>query len=221
MAKKRRSNPLALAVLALLFERPMHPYEIATTLRERRKEDSIKIRFGSLYTVIDLLQADGLIVPHKTFREGRRPERTIYGLSPAGKAEMSDWLRELIVEPVKEYTHFEAGLCLLPALPPGEAIDLLNRREQCLLNDFRQLRAELDAALGQGIPPLFLVEHEYRLSRMDAERQFVLSLLRRIAEEGWAMSPAWNHFQGICPQPEPRGDKKQTRPKIGKRKPVS
>jgi len=31
----------------------MHPYEIANTLRERRNEDSIKIRFGSPYTVMD------------------------------------------------------------------------------------------------------------------------------------------------------------------------
>jgi hypothetical protein len=29
------SNPLALAVLALLFERPMHPYEMAATLKQR------------------------------------------------------------------------------------------------------------------------------------------------------------------------------------------
>ena len=55
MAKKRRSNPLALAVMVLLFERPMHPYEMATTLKQRHKHDSIKIRFGSLYTVIDAL----------------------------------------------------------------------------------------------------------------------------------------------------------------------
>jgi DNA-binding PadR family transcriptional regulator len=219
MAKKRRSNPLGLAVLVLLFERPMHPYEIAATLRERRKEDSIKIRFGSLYTVIDLLQADGLIVPRETSREGRRPERTVYGLSAAGKAEMSDWLRELIGEPVKEYTHFEAGLCLLPALPPDEAIDFLKRREQRLESEFRQLRARLDRVLGTGMPPLFLVEHEYRLGRIDAERQFVLSLLRRIENEGWAMSPAWNHLHGVSHQPE--GDKKPTGAKIRKRKKVN
>jgi DNA-binding PadR family transcriptional regulator len=59
MAKSRRSNPLALAVLVLLFERPMHPYEMAATLEQRRKEDSIKIRYGSLYTVIELLQKEG------------------------------------------------------------------------------------------------------------------------------------------------------------------
>ncbi len=31
-------NPLALAVLVLLAERPMHPYEIAATLRMRHVE---------------------------------------------------------------------------------------------------------------------------------------------------------------------------------------
>ena len=49
MARRRVSNPLALAVLASLTERPMHPYEISTTLRQRAKEESIKLNYGSLY----------------------------------------------------------------------------------------------------------------------------------------------------------------------------
>ena len=115
---------------------------------------------------------------------------------------MSDWLRSLIGEPVKEYTQFEAGLCLLAALPPGDAIDRLKRREQRLEDDFQQLRAGLDQVLATGLPPLFLVEAEYRLSRMDAERQFVRSLLRRIDDEGWAASPAWSYLHEARPQLE-------------------
>ena len=65
-AKRKRSNPLALAVLVLLYERPMHPYEMAATLRERHKEDSIKLRYGSLYTVIALLVKVGFIVARHT-----------------------------------------------------------------------------------------------------------------------------------------------------------
>ena len=37
----KRTNPLALAVLALLSERPMHPYEMAQTMRERHPEEVI------------------------------------------------------------------------------------------------------------------------------------------------------------------------------------
>jgi DNA-binding PadR family transcriptional regulator len=196
MARKRRSNPLALAVLVLLFERPMHPYEIATTLKQRHKHDSIKIRFGSLYTVIDAMVADGLIAPRETVRDGRRPERTVYELTPAGQAEMRDWLRALIGEPVKEYPLFEAGLCLLSALPPGEAIELLERRAAKLEKDHRAIRAGLDGVLATGLPPLYLVEAEYRLCRMEAERRFIETLLRRIEDEGWATSMAWNALHG-------------------------
>ncbi len=211
MAKKRRSNPLALAVLVLLFERPMHPYEMARTLKERHKADSIKIRFGSLYTVIDALVEAGLIAPLETVREGRRPERTIYELRPAGKLEMQDWLRSLIGEPVKEYTDFEAGLCLIAALPPGEAIEQLQSRERRLEKDCQALRAGLDGVLASGLPPLFVVEAEYRLSRMEAERQFILGLLRRIDQEGWVNSKAWKYLHGGAAQADEK-------PETGKQK---
>src|SRR5215475_484917 len=62
------SNPLALAVLALLFERPMHPYEMGLILKQRHKEESIKLRYGSLYTVIDLLLKRHLIVAKESPR---------------------------------------------------------------------------------------------------------------------------------------------------------
>ena len=80
MADRRRSitNPLALAVLACLHERPMHPYEMAATMRERGKEQSIKLNYGSLYTVVDSLAKNGLIEAVEARREGRRPERTVY-----------------------------------------------------------------------------------------------------------------------------------------------
>ena len=55
MTRRRVSNPLALAVLGCLTERPMHPYEISTTLRSRGKEQSIKLNYGSLYSVVESL----------------------------------------------------------------------------------------------------------------------------------------------------------------------
>ena len=117
-AKRKRSNPLALAVLVLLYERPMHPYEMAATLRERHKEDSIKLRYGSLYTVIALLVKAGFIVARHTTREGHRPEKTIYNLTTAGVTELRHWMRAILSTPIKEFPQFEAGLSLLPALPP-------------------------------------------------------------------------------------------------------
>ncbi len=62
MAGRRAvSNLLALAVLVTLTERPMHPYEMAATMRSQGKERSIKLNYGSLYTVVNNLARHGLI----------------------------------------------------------------------------------------------------------------------------------------------------------------
>ena len=104
MATPRMTNPLALAVLVLLYERPMHPYEMSTTLRERRKEDSIKLNYGSLYSVVASLQKPGLIEARETLREGNRPERTIYAISEPGKARI-DRLAERADQRAEEGVH--------------------------------------------------------------------------------------------------------------------
>jgi DNA-binding PadR family transcriptional regulator len=131
-SEKKVSNPLALAVMALLYERPMHPYEMVSTMRERGKHKSVRLRYSSLYSVVGVLEREGLISPQETLREGRRPERTVYGLTKAGRIEFLTWLRELLREPAKEYTQFAAGLSFLPALPPNEAVALLKERTRLL-----------------------------------------------------------------------------------------
>jgi DNA-binding PadR family transcriptional regulator len=179
---KQSSNPLALAVLVLLFERPMHPYEMAATLKLRNIEASIKVRYGSLYTVIEALLQQGLIAVREIVREGRRPERTVYELTPSGTERMRSWLRELIETPVKEYPQFEAALSLLPAVPPDEAITLLEARLVRLSETAEGERATL-AATSKKIEPLFLVEIDYRLALIEAEQQFIEEFVRRIKED--------------------------------------
>ena len=184
------SNPLALAVLALLFERPMHPYEMGVVLRQRHKEDSIKLRYGSLYTVIDLLLRRGFIMARETAREGRRPERTVYEITPAGRDELHAWLTDLIAEPVKEYPQFEAALCLLPVLPPEEALALLRRRLTRIEAKAAELQSHLDMLARRKLPPLFVIETEYRLALMRAEQGFITDVVKRI-ESGWGPLELW------------------------------
>src|SRR5919201_4391762 len=95
-AKAPPFNPLALAVMALLHEQPMHPYEIACTMRRRHLEESIKLNYGVLYHTVETLQQLGLITPVETERAGRRPERTVYALTDAGRKHFLGSLRDLI-----------------------------------------------------------------------------------------------------------------------------
>jgi DNA-binding PadR family transcriptional regulator len=184
------TNPLALAVLALLFERPMHPYEMGVTLKQRHKEESIKFRYGSLYTVIELLLRRGFIGARETARDGRRPERTVYAITDAGRDELRAWMANLIGEPIKEYPQFEAALCLLPVLPPDEALALLRLRLRRIAQNSEALTQQIEAIADQNFPPLFLVETEYRLALLKAEQHFVAELIRRI-ENGWGPLELW------------------------------
>ena len=181
MADRRRStsNPLALAVLASLHERPMHPYEMAATMRERGKEQSIKLNYGSLYTVVDSLAKNGLIEAMEATREGRRPERTVYRLTEAGRARLDSWMSELLAEPVKEYPQFEAALSLLPVLHPDTVLDLLRTRIRLLQKEIAHARTMIDTAHSARLPRLLLIEGEYHVAMREAE----LSWVQRLADE--------------------------------------
>jgi DNA-binding PadR family transcriptional regulator len=179
MARKV-SNPLALAVLALLVERPTHPYDMGRTMRERNKEASIKLNYGSLYSVLEQLLRAGFVAPRETLRDTARPERTIYEITDAGRDELQDWMAELVSTPAKEFRNFEAALALIGVLVPEEAVRLLNLRRQRLDARIAEQRAGIDALVNGGLHPFFLIETEYRLALEIAEKAFVDRLMRTL-----------------------------------------
>ena len=180
MTRRKVSNPLALAVLACLYERPMHPYEIASTLRERHKDESIKLNYGSLYSVVESLKGHALITEQETERQGNRPERTVYQITDAGRLELIDWLSELLCRPVKEFTRFEAGLSLLPVLPPKDVVALLEERCRRLVVELEQYQALRKLVATHQVPRLFLIESEYRMTLREAELNWTRALIADI-----------------------------------------
>jgi DNA-binding PadR family transcriptional regulator len=182
MARRKVGNPLALAVLGCLAERPMHPYEMSTTMRERGKHESIKLNYGSLYTVVESLLKHGMIAVRETVREGRRPERTVYEITEAGRLELTDWLSDLISTPVKEFSAFEAGLTLMGGLGPDDAVRLLRQRAFTLRATLHAGREMLRQAEEMGVARLFLIEADYRRGQVEAELEFTEKLMASIAD---------------------------------------
>ncbi len=169
----KRTNPLALAVLALLSERPMHPYEMAQTMRERHQEEVIKLNYGSLYTVVESLHKHELITASATQKAGNRPERTVYAVTDTGTAELHDWLRELIAVPAREYPRFEAGISLVGLLPPADALQVVARREAAVGEQLTALAVLLEKLAGMGLPQLAWIELDYRMAMLRAERTWL------------------------------------------------
>lgn len=201
MAKRKLSNPLALAVLSLCAETPRHPYEMAQVLRQRGKQASIKINFGSLYTVVQNLEKHGFIEAEGIERDGRRPERTVYAVTEAGRTEMHDWLSELLSVPVKEYPQFEAGLSLAGSLPPDE-VEALLRKRLAALEDGLSAQAGVLEECRAVLPDIFLVEAEYALAMQRAESEWLRGLLRRIETNTLSGLDGWRayHATGMPPQ---------------------
>jgi DNA-binding PadR family transcriptional regulator len=175
----------------------MHPYEISTTLRTRGKEKSIKLNYGSLYAVVESLQKHGLITARETTRDGRRPERTVYEITAAGVEEFEDWLAELLSTPVRDYTSLEAGLSLMPGLPPDEVARLLEERAERLRIELRSLDAMFAETAELGLPELFLVESRYRRHMLTAELDFVSTLAHDIRTSTFAGTKAWRRMHEL------------------------
>ena len=199
--RRKISNLLALSLLNLLIERPMYPYEMAATLRQRGKDEAIKINWGSLYTVVQNLEKYGLIEAVDVAREGRQPERTTYQITDAGRDELKDWLRELISEPEREYTRFEAAIGECAVLPPDELAGLLQRRLDALDAAIAQHETGLEAAVTQ-IPRLFLIESEYHLALQRAEAEWVRGLLKEFTDGTFPGIREWQHFHDTGEPPQ-------------------
>ncbi|WP_155342168.1 PadR family transcriptional regulator [Acrocarpospora corrugata] len=194
MAKQRKvSNLLALAVLSTLAQGPMHPYEIANALRAWGKDQDMEIKWGSLYTVVRNMDKHGLIAAVESVREGRRPERTIYRITDAGRAEMVDWARELVSAPMREHPRFRAGLSVLSVLHPDEATALLRQRLDLLEDNITAARDAL-TDYTRTIPRLFLVESEYDLAMQEAEAAWIRSLLTELTSGTYPGLDTWRTF---------------------------
>ena len=194
MARRRKvSNLLALSLLTLLTERPMYPYEMATLLRERGKDNAIKVNWGSFYTVVQNLEKYGFIEAVEVVREGRQPERTTYQITEAGRAELMDWMRELLGVPEREYTRFEAALGEGAILPPDELAGLLRQRLDTLDAANARQQAELETTETQ-IPRLFLIESEYHLAMRRAEADWVRALLKEFTDGTFPGLDDWRTF---------------------------
>ena len=202
MAKRRKvGNLLALYLLSLLAQAPMYPYEMAQTMRERGKDKNFPINWGSLYTVVQNLEKHGFIETVEVGREGRQPERTTYQITAAGHVELHDWLRELISEPEREYTRFEAALADSAVLPPSELVDLLQQRLDTLEAANAQHQAGLDGLVKQ-LPRLFLIESEYYLALRRAEAEWVRGLLKEFTDGTFPGIKEWQLFHDTGKVPE-------------------
>jgi len=183
-------TPLALAVMNLLLERPMHPYEMKLKMKERGHDQVIRLKGGSIYDTVVRLEQGGFIKSQAPSREGRRPERTVYSITDAGRDEITAWLRELLAQPVNDYPQFAAALAFFAALDKEEVVRLLQARTAMLESQIAGTEQGLENVVkSMGIPRLFLVETEYQIAMTRAELEWVRRLIADIKDGKLWLTP--------------------------------
>ena len=179
-----RRSPLALAILGLLENGPMHPYGIQRLIRQWGKDQVVNVgQRASLYRMIDRLEEAGFIAAGGTERDERYPERTTYNLTSTGRAVSRQWLAEIISAPRNEFPEFPAALSFLMLLTPGTARELLGHRRDLLAQRVADLDAELAAEFEGGpLPRVALVEIEYLHAVTSAELRWVTAIRQALAD---------------------------------------
>lgn len=83
--------PIQHAVLALLADGESYGYELRTEFLESVGPQWGDLNIGHLYQVLDRLVRDGLVTKREVAQQ-RRPDKVMFRLTPAGEAELDDWL---------------------------------------------------------------------------------------------------------------------------------
>lgn len=168
---------VALTTLSLLSEQPCHPYELQRLMKERHKAYAVG-KTRSLYRAIEELEAAGYIEPLETSREGRRPERTVYRITPEGSEELENWLADLLSTPVDETPVFRVAVGLLGYITQERAETALASRVVALRARVSALAATLSMAQDDlGLPRLVLLELEHAMALATAEVDWIRSIL--------------------------------------------
>src|SRR3954465_3094754 len=119
------ANLWAICILCLLREAPMHPYEMQRLIGQRKKDDFLDLKRGSIYSNIERLVRAGLIESMERRRDGKRPERTVYRLTGGGRGGLPRRLAELLSNPAHGPVAFLAALSFLGHLTPADALEQL------------------------------------------------------------------------------------------------
>jgi DNA-binding PadR family transcriptional regulator len=177
-------TPVALSVLSLLNERAMHPYEMRSLMRERGHDRAFKIRESSVYDTVGRLADRGFIEPVEVNREGRRPERTVYAITEAGRDELLVWLWDLASEPSPEYPSFAAPLMFIYSLGRDRALAALQQRAARLEADISSSDAYRQAFMAElpGFVRLFGIEEEYTQAMRRAELSWVRATIAELRD---------------------------------------
>jgi DNA-binding PadR family transcriptional regulator len=180
-------SAVAVLVLGLLHEQPMHPYQLHQTLVERGDTRIVRVNPGAVYHGVERLERDGLVEVVGTDRTGKRPERTTYRITDAGRTAFAERLTSLLGDEHPAYPLFTVGLAEANELPADVVVEQLVRRRDRKAAHLGRLEVSYGAIRELGLPRRYLLDVEHDIHALRAE----IDWLDRTLEELRADALGW------------------------------
>lgn len=139
------------AVLALLAEGPSHGYQLRASFEHAVGPQWGGLNIGHTYQILDRLSRDRLVRSER-HPQPVKPDRLVYELTDAGRAELQRWLAEPAERARGHRDDLFLKLLAASHLPDPDAVDEVLRRQRTYL--LRQLHALAHTQRDPGPDPL-------------------------------------------------------------------
>ena len=177
-----------LFVLGRLLSRPTHGHEIMRTLAESRADLWVELSEKHVYYVLNKLERDGLVIVDVQ-REGTRPARRVFTITPAGRAEFARLMGAASLIESMPYSEFDVVFGMLAyteVVTPAEKTAVLERRAaylRGLIAQAAEARADAENATAARFP---MRVFDKITGVANAELDWLDNVLADISRNGWA-----------------------------------
>jgi DNA-binding PadR family transcriptional regulator len=140
-------SPIRLFILGILSASgPLHGHQIRHQAHTDRTEHWSDVKPGSLYGALKRLAAEGLIRELRTERQGNRPERTVYEITPEGRRALAA-LRDEALSRIEHHNDpFDLALAQSRDIPEDHLARVVADRLAALLAQASHLRHQSEHA---------------------------------------------------------------------------
>ena len=131
------------ALLALLFERARHGYELRD-LFEAALGGNWELNSGQIYSSLDRLARDGLVV-EESVEKGGGPEKRLWTLTEEGREDLAGWFESPVPRDYRLRDEFYLKLMLALVTRPDKARQVLTVQRRELFRELHDLTARRNA----------------------------------------------------------------------------
>lgn len=159
----------------------MHGYAIRQAAQLDRTELWTDVKPGSLYNALKRMTDEGLVRVARTERDGNPPERTVFEITDAGRAELTKQRDAALAEVRLLADPVDLALQFTPDLTPEQLVAVFTARRQAVADRLAQFEREQRTAAPDlvGLEPLIF---EHCLARLAAELGWHDTVLDRLKE---------------------------------------